>query len=47
MTNVKNVSEVNIPSLLKIIQLSQKNIQKGKSKPAKEVFSSLRKKYGL
>ena len=33
-------------SLLKIIQLSQNDIQKEKSKPAKEVFSILRKKYG-
>lgn len=34
-------------SLLKIIQLSQKDVEAGKSKPASEVFANLKRKYNL
>ena len=34
-------------NLLKIIQFSEKNVREGKAKPAKEVFSNLRRKYNL
>lgn len=34
-------------SLLKIIQLSQKDFESGKSKPASEVFANLKRKFNL
>ncbi len=34
-------------NLLKIIQLSEMDVQAGRTKPAKEVFSNLRRKYNL
>ena len=34
-------------NLLKMIQFSEKDIRSGRSKPAKEVFSNLKRKYDL
>lgn len=34
-------------NLLKIIQFSEMDVQAGRTKPAKEVFSNLRRKYNL
>lgn len=34
-------------NLLKLIQLSDTDVQAGRTKPAKEVFSNLRRKYNL
>ena len=34
-------------NLLKIIQFSEKDVQAGRTKPAKKVFSNLRRKYNL
>jgi len=34
-------------TLLKIIQLSEKDVKAGKTKPASEIFANLRKQYSL
>ena len=34
-------------NLLKIIQFSEKDVRAGRTKPAKEVFSNLRRKFNL
>ena len=34
-------------NLLKLIQLSETDVRAGRTKPAKEVFSNLRRKYNL
>ena len=48
LIDVESYQEMkNAFNLLKIIQFSEKDIRDGKTKPANEVFSNLRRKYNL